>query len=72
LTHLLNLLAAIALLVWGTHLVRTGALRVAGANLRQVRPRASATGSMRWSPDSEEMASGSLQTHLAGINRASQ
>ena len=23
-THLLNLLAAIALLVWGTHLVRTG------------------------------------------------
>ena len=24
--HLLNLLAAVALLVWGTHLVRTGAL----------------------------------------------
>ena len=35
-THLLNLLAAIALLVWGTHLVRTGILRVAGAILRQV------------------------------------
>ncbi len=35
-THLLNLLAAIALLVWGTHLVRTGILRVAGASLRQV------------------------------------
>ncbi len=34
--HLLNLLAAIALLVWGTHLVRTGILRVFGANLRQV------------------------------------
>ena len=32
--HLLNLLAAIALLVWGTHLVRTGILRVFGANLR--------------------------------------
>ena len=35
-THLLNLLAAIALLVWGTHLVRTGILRVLGASLRNV------------------------------------
>lgn len=34
--HLLNLLAAIALLVWGTQLVRTGILRVFGANLRQL------------------------------------
>jgi phosphate:Na+ symporter len=34
--HLLNLLAAIALLVWSTQLVRTGILRVFGANLRQV------------------------------------
>jgi phosphate:Na+ symporter len=34
--HLLNLLAAIALLVWGTHLVRTGILRVLGANLRAI------------------------------------
>ena len=34
--HLLNLLAAIALLVWGTHLVRTEILRVFGANLRNV------------------------------------
>ncbi|QIL43402.1 Na/Pi cotransporter family protein [Acidovorax sp. HDW3] len=34
--HLLNLLAAIALLVWGTHLVRTGVLRVFGANLRSL------------------------------------
>ena len=34
--HLLNLLAAIALLVWGTHLVRTGILRVYGASLREV------------------------------------
>jgi phosphate:Na+ symporter len=33
---LLNLLAAIALLVWGTHIVRNGVLRVFGANLRQV------------------------------------
>jgi phosphate:Na+ symporter len=36
LTHLLNLLAAIALLVWGTYLVRTGILRVLGASLRSV------------------------------------
>ncbi len=34
--HLLNLLAAIALLVWGTQLVRTGVLRVFGANLRSL------------------------------------
>ena len=34
--HLLNLLAAIALLVWGTHIVRTGMLRVFGENLREV------------------------------------
>ena len=33
---LLNLLAAIALLVWGTHIVRTGVLRVFGENLRLV------------------------------------
>jgi phosphate:Na+ symporter len=36
LTTLLNLIAAIALLVWGTHIVRTGVLRVYGAGLRQV------------------------------------
>ena len=35
-THLLNLFAAIALLVWGTHMVRTGILRVFGANLRNI------------------------------------
>ncbi len=34
--NLLNLLAAIALLVWGTHTVRTGILRVLGASLREV------------------------------------
>ncbi len=34
--HLLNLLAAIALLVWGTQIVRTGILSVFGENLRQV------------------------------------
>lgn len=33
--HLLNLLAAIALLVWGTHTVRTGILRVLGGDLRE-------------------------------------
>ena len=32
---LLNLLAAVALLVWGTHIVRTGILRVYGADLRR-------------------------------------
>jgi phosphate:Na+ symporter len=34
--HLLNLLAAIALLVWGTHVVRTGILRIFGERLRQI------------------------------------
>jgi phosphate:Na+ symporter len=34
--HLLDLLAAIALLVWGTHLVRAGVLRVFGSNLRRI------------------------------------
>ncbi len=34
--HLLNLLAAIALLVWGTHIVRTDVLRVFGESLRRV------------------------------------
>ncbi|WP_027014659.1 Na/Pi cotransporter family protein [Comamonas composti] len=34
--HLLNLLAAIALLIWGTQLVRTGVLRVFGASLRNL------------------------------------
>ena len=35
-THLLNLLSGIALLVWGTQLVRTGILRVFGASLRNI------------------------------------
>jgi phosphate:Na+ symporter len=34
--HLLNLLAAISLLVWGTHIVRTGMLRLMGGSLRRV------------------------------------
>jgi phosphate:Na+ symporter len=34
--NLLNLLAAIALLVWGTHTVRTGILRVLGGSLRDL------------------------------------
>ncbi|HEI8867207.1 Na/Pi cotransporter family protein [Serratia sp. AKBS12] len=33
---LLHLLSAVALLVWGTHIVRTGIMRVYGANLRRV------------------------------------
>ncbi len=44
--HLLNLLAAVSLLVWGAHLVRTGILRVFGANLRNVLARSVAS---RWS-----------------------
>jgi len=35
-TTLLNLLSALALLVWGTHIVRTDVLRVYGAQLRRV------------------------------------
>lgn len=34
--HLLNLLAAIALLVWGTYIVRTGMMRLLGERLRSV------------------------------------
>ncbi len=33
---LLHLLSAVALLVWGTHIVRTGVMRVFGARLRSV------------------------------------
>lgn len=33
---LISLLAAVALLVWGTHIVRTGLLRIYGANLRRI------------------------------------
>lgn len=33
---LLNLLSAVALLVWGTHIVRSGIMRVYGADLRRV------------------------------------
>jgi hypothetical protein len=60
LTHLLNLLAAIALLVWGTHIVRTGMLRVFGENLRGVlaksfgsRPRGAAGGPGGHQPGAE-------------------
>ena len=34
--HLLNLLAAVSLLVWGTYLVRTGILRTFGGSLRKI------------------------------------
>ncbi len=33
---LLNILASVALLVWGTHIVRTGILRVFGSDLRRI------------------------------------
>ena len=34
--HLLNLLAGVSLLVWGTHNVRTGILRIYGGDLRRL------------------------------------
>ena len=40
---LLNLFASVALLVWGTHIVRTGILRVFGADLRRILSRSVAT-----------------------------
>jgi len=40
---LLNLLASVALLVWGTHIVRTGVLRVFGSDLRRILSRSVAT-----------------------------
>ncbi|VVE12552.1 membrane protein [Pandoraea pneumonica] len=33
---LLNLLSGVAMLIWGTHIVRTGVLRVYGADLRRI------------------------------------
>ena len=33
---LLNLLAGVSLLVWGTHIVRTGILRLYGGDLRRM------------------------------------
>ncbi|SQI38979.1 sodium-dependent inorganic phosphate (Pi) transporter [Leminorella richardii] len=33
---LLHLLSSVALLVWGTHIVRTGVMRIFGANLRRI------------------------------------
>jgi phosphate:Na+ symporter len=40
---LLNFLASVALLVWGTHIVRTGILRVYGAQLRRVLSKSTAS-----------------------------
>ena len=40
---LLNLVASVALLVWGTHIVRTGILRVFGADLRRILSRSVST-----------------------------
>src|SRR5262245_42684288 len=34
--NLLNLLAGVSLLVWGTHIVRTGILRIYGGDLRRI------------------------------------
>src|SRR5690606_20339034 len=36
LAHLINLFSAVALLVWGTSLVRTGVLALGGANMRAI------------------------------------
>ncbi len=40
---LLNLLSSVALLVWGTHIGRTGILRVFGADLRRFLAKSVAT-----------------------------
>ena len=40
---LLNIFAGVALLVWGTHIVRTGILRVFGADLRRILSRSVST-----------------------------
>jgi phosphate:Na+ symporter len=40
---LLNLLSSVALLVWGTHIVRTGILRVFGADLRRILSRSASS-----------------------------
>src|SRR6201990_527186 len=42
---LLNLLAGVSLLVWGTHIVRTGILRLYGGDLRRILRRSVAS---RW------------------------
>ena len=34
--NLLNLLAGVSLLVWATHIVRTGILRIYGGDLRRI------------------------------------
>lgn len=57
---LISLLAAVALLVWGTHIVRTGLLRVYGANLRRVLTTLGA------SPEARRIPLGNLLVKIAG------
>src|SRR3954462_5365660 len=79
---LLNLLASVALLVWGTHIVRTGILRVFGADLRRilsksVANRASAflaglgvTGLVQSSSATALIASSFVSQNLIGLSAA--
>jgi phosphate:Na+ symporter len=53
---LLNLLAGVSLLVWGTHIVRTGILRLYGGDLRRILRAASPSRLRRSSPASASPA----------------
>ncbi|HUQ28485.1 MAG TPA: Na/Pi cotransporter family protein [Usitatibacter sp.] len=79
---LLNLLAAVALLVWGTHIVRTGILRVYGADLRRLLAKSTAnrfsaflaglgvTGLVQSSSATAMIASSFVSQNLIGLSAA--
>ncbi|MGZ5035894.1 MAG: Na/Pi cotransporter family protein [Usitatibacter sp.] len=79
---LLNLLAGVALLVWGTHIVRTGVLRVFGADLRRILARSTSnrasaflaglgvTGIVQSSSATALIASSFVSQNLIGLSAA--
>jgi phosphate:Na+ symporter len=79
---LLNLLSAVALLVWGTHIVRTGILRVFGADLRRILAKSTAnrgsaflaglgvTGLVQSSSATALIASSFVSQNLIGLSAA--
>jgi phosphate:Na+ symporter len=79
---LLNLLAGVALLVWGTHIVRTGVLRVFGADLRRILARSTSnrasaflagvavTGVVQSSSATALIASSFVSQNLIGLSAA--